>query len=87
MTRLPSRRSFLTSSGAAIGAAWLSQRGNTSLLSGQDPASSSQIKLRAAIRTLDVNGKAANLMGLEQSNGKLGLNLVVNQRFDVLLGK
>jgi FtsP/CotA-like multicopper oxidase with cupredoxin domain len=37
------------------------------------------------MRTLEVNGKAATLMGLEQSNGKPGMSLVVNQPFDVLL--
>jgi FtsP/CotA-like multicopper oxidase with cupredoxin domain len=68
-----------------MGAACLSRHGNASLLSGQDPASSGQIKLRAAMRSLEVNGRAATLMGLEQSNGKQGLNLVVNQRFNVLL--
>jgi hypothetical protein len=68
-----------------MGAAWLGCHGNASLLSGQDPASSGQIKLRAAMRSLEVNGRAATLMGLEQSNGKQGLNLLVNQRFNVLL--
>ncbi len=37
------------------------------------------------MRTLEVNGKAATLMGLEQANGKQGLSLKVNQPFDVLL--
>jgi FtsP/CotA-like multicopper oxidase with cupredoxin domain len=68
-----------------MGAAWLSHRVNASLFSGQNPASSSQIKLHAAMRTLEVNGKAATMMGLEQSNGKQGLSMLVNQRFDVLL--
>jgi FtsP/CotA-like multicopper oxidase with cupredoxin domain len=37
------------------------------------------------MRTLEVNGKPASLMGLEQANGKQGLSFVVNQPFDVLL--
>jgi FtsP/CotA-like multicopper oxidase with cupredoxin domain len=37
------------------------------------------------MRTLEVNGKPATLMGLEQANGKQGLSFVVNQPFDVLL--
>lgn len=37
------------------------------------------------MRTIEVNGKAARLMGLEQSVGKQGLSLLVNQPFDVLL--
>ncbi len=38
------------------------------------------------MRTLEINDKAATLMGLEQTGGKQGLTtLVVNQPFDVLL--
>ncbi len=37
------------------------------------------------MRTLEINGKSATLMGLEQANGKQGLSFVVNQPFDVLL--
>jgi FtsP/CotA-like multicopper oxidase with cupredoxin domain len=37
------------------------------------------------MRTIEVNGKAARLMGLEQSVGKQGLSFLVNQPFDVLL--
>jgi FtsP/CotA-like multicopper oxidase with cupredoxin domain len=37
------------------------------------------------MRTLDINDKAATLMGLEQTGGKQGLSLVVNQPFDVVL--
>jgi FtsP/CotA-like multicopper oxidase with cupredoxin domain len=37
------------------------------------------------MRTLEIDGKAATLMGLEQSDGKRGLTLSVNQPFDVLL--
>ena len=37
------------------------------------------------MRTLDINGKSAPLMGLEGTHGKQGLSLMVNQPFDVLL--
>ncbi len=37
------------------------------------------------MRSLEVNGKAASLMGLEQANGKQGLSFEVNRPFDVLL--
>ncbi len=41
--------------------------------------------LRASMRTLEISGKSATLMGLEQSDGKQGLSFVVNQPFNVLL--
>jgi FtsP/CotA-like multicopper oxidase with cupredoxin domain len=41
--------------------------------------------MRAATRTVEIDGKAARLMGLEQTNGKQGLSLEANQRFNVLL--
>jgi len=62
----------------------LGRPGGASFLSA-DPASSNAIKVRAAMRTLEINGKVATLMGLEQSDGKRGLSLVANQPFDVLL--
>jgi FtsP/CotA-like multicopper oxidase with cupredoxin domain len=37
------------------------------------------------MRTQEINGKAATLMGLEHANGKQGLSLVVNQPFNVVL--
>ncbi len=37
------------------------------------------------MRTLEINGKSATLMGLEHGDGKQGLSLTVNQPFDVLL--
>jgi FtsP/CotA-like multicopper oxidase with cupredoxin domain len=51
----------------------------------ENPTPSNATRLRAAMRTLEVNGKAATLMGLEQANGKQGLSFVVNRPFDVLL--
>ena len=85
MVRVGSRRSFLASGGACVGAALLSRGGTAALLSTDNPTPSNATRLRAAMRTLEVDGKAATLMGLEQANGKNGLSFVVNQPFDVLL--
>ena len=60
-------------------------RGKAPLPSTENPTPSNATPLRAAMRTLEVNGKTATLMGLEQANGKQGLSFVVNQPFDVLL--
>jgi FtsP/CotA-like multicopper oxidase with cupredoxin domain len=73
---LPSRRSFLASGVACAAAALLDRR---------SLADTHAISLRAATRSLEVNGKAATLMGLEQSNGKQGLSFTVDQPFNVLL--
>jgi FtsP/CotA-like multicopper oxidase with cupredoxin domain len=81
-----SRRSFIASAGAACAeAVLLGCRGPASSLPGEKSASSESTKLRAAMRTLEINGKSASLMGLEQANGKQGMSLVINQPFDVLL--
>jgi FtsP/CotA-like multicopper oxidase with cupredoxin domain len=83
LIRASSRRSFLASAGAFAAAASVNSR--ASLLSIETPASPAATKLQAAMRTLEINGKSATLMGLTQSNGKQGLTFVVNQPFDVLL--
>src|SRR5580698_9710437 len=85
LVRAHSRRSFLASGGACVGAALLGCRGKTPSLSTENPTPSDATPLRAAMRTLEINGKTATLMGLEQANGKQGLSFVVNQPFNVLL--
>jgi len=85
LVHVRSRRSFLASGGACVGAALLSCRDKAPMLSTENPTPSNATRLRAAMRTLEVNGKTATLMGLEQANGKQGLSFVVNQPFDVLL--
>jgi FtsP/CotA-like multicopper oxidase with cupredoxin domain len=81
-----SRRSFISSGATCAGAALLNHRGGASLLTGDEPPLSKTTRLRATMRTLEINDKAATLMGLEQTDGKQGLTtLVVNQPFDVLL--
>jgi FtsP/CotA-like multicopper oxidase with cupredoxin domain len=86
MVRAMSRRSFLATGGACVGAALLERGGSASLFYAQEPPLSEAIGLRATMRTLEINGKAASLMGLEQANGKQGLSLPVARPFDVLLG-
>jgi FtsP/CotA-like multicopper oxidase with cupredoxin domain len=85
LIRASSRRSFLASAGAYTAAALLNRRGQASLLSMDTPTSPNATRLQASMRTLEINGRPATLMGLEQSNGKQGLSFVVSQPFDVLL--
>ena len=77
-----SRREFVASGGAFVGAALLGGRGSAYALSG---SASEPTVMRAAMRSMEVNGKAATMMGLQQTNGKGGLSLAANQPFDVLL--
>ena len=83
MAHVCSRRSLLASGAACLGAELLNNRGYASLLSA--PNQANRIHLRAEMRTLEINGKTATLMGLQQANGRQGLSFVVNQLFDVLL--
>jgi FtsP/CotA-like multicopper oxidase with cupredoxin domain len=84
MAGATSRRSFLAAGGACAGAAFLKSRGS-SFLSVQEPPRADAIKLAATMRTLEINGRPATLMGLEQGNGKQGLTLSATHPFDVLL--
>lgn len=85
MDHLLSRRSFICSGGAYAGTALLTREGNSSLLFSDDPPLSTATRMRATRRSLEINGKAATLMGLEQTNGRQGLSLEVSRPFDVLL--
>ena len=81
-----SRRSFISSGAACAGAALLNHRGSASLPAVEEPALSEATRLRATMRTLDISGKAATLMGLEQMGSKQGLTtLALNRPFNVLL--
>jgi FtsP/CotA-like multicopper oxidase with cupredoxin domain len=80
-----SRRSFIASAGACAGVALLGCRSQVSVPSAENSVPSKSTKLRAAMRSIEVNGKAASVMGLEQANGKQGLSFDVNQPFDILL--
>jgi FtsP/CotA-like multicopper oxidase with cupredoxin domain len=89
-TRQFSRRQFLISSaGGAAASAILSGKSSAALLDFL-PASpldgtTASTTIQATRRTLDVNGKAANVMGLLQPNGTQGMTSVVNQPFRVVL--
>jgi FtsP/CotA-like multicopper oxidase with cupredoxin domain len=78
------RRSFVCSGAACVGTALLTHRGVASLPAEEEPLSKA-VRLRAAMRTLEINSKSATLMGLEQTGGKQGLSLAVDRPFDVLL--
>jgi FtsP/CotA-like multicopper oxidase with cupredoxin domain len=83
-----SRRSFLAS-GIACGAASLLGCEKSSPHSAPSadtkPPLADAIKLTASMRTLEVNGRSSQMMGLMQANGKSGLILNAAQPFDVLL--
>ena len=80
-----SRRLFIGSGAAFAGAAWFDRRASASGLGLQDAAPSSQITLDAEMRTLEINGKPASVMGLRQPSGEQGLSMRVSQPFNVTL--
>lgn len=80
-----SRRTFIGSGAAFAGAAWFDHRADASGLGLQDAAPSSPITLDAEMRTLEINGKPASVMGLRQKGGDQGLSMQVNQPFNVTL--
>lgn len=85
LAHVRSRRAFIASAGACAGAALLDRHSCASLLSTQNPASPNAVRLQATMRSLEVNGKAATLMGLDTAHGKQGLSLEAGQPFNVLL--
>jgi FtsP/CotA-like multicopper oxidase with cupredoxin domain len=85
VARPTSRRSFLKSTGACAGSVLLDRRGNFPLLLAQQSTVPGAIRLSATMRSLEINGKSATMMGLEQSDGKQGLSLNASQPFDVIL--
>jgi FtsP/CotA-like multicopper oxidase with cupredoxin domain len=88
MTSTLSRRRFLTAGGVCLGGALLQPSAYANVLSflpDAQPAAAAAFKLQAATRTLEINGKAATVMGLLQPNGKQGIEASVNQPFRVEL--
>jgi FtsP/CotA-like multicopper oxidase with cupredoxin domain len=79
-----SRRSFIASATACAGAALLTPRSRASLLYAQEASSSQAVRMQVAMRTIEINGKAASMMSM-QHDGKTGLSLSVDQPFNVLL--
>ena len=85
-----SRRQFLnTSLGALAGSIVLADRSFVDAASLLQQAvtqpESTATTIRATKRTLEINGKAADVMGLLQPNGTQGMTSVVNQPFRVTL--
>jgi FtsP/CotA-like multicopper oxidase with cupredoxin domain len=84
-----SRRWFLASAGACAGTALLDVKSYANASAFQSAPSeapgASATKLQAVTRTLEINGKAATVMGVQQPNGTQGLIANVNQPFRVIL--
>jgi FtsP/CotA-like multicopper oxidase with cupredoxin domain len=89
MSRTFSRRKFLaTSVGAAVGSVLLPRRvlgSPSAFLQQVASASPSNTTIQATTRTLDINGKAAKVLGLLQADGTQGMNTVVCRDFRVTL--
>lgn len=81
-----SRREFLTSASAGLTGLALGKSYASALdLFQASRATAPPIELQAITRTLDIDGKAATVMGLLQPNGMHGCEVVVNQPFRVVL--
>jgi len=89
MSQEVSRRQFLsTSFGALAGSVMLTERNFADALHFLQQAEApptSATTIRATKRTLEINGKAADVMGLLQPNGTQGISSVVNDPFQVTL--
>ena len=90
MSQEASRRQFLsTSLSTLVGSVLLTDRGSADppyfLQQAKTPPASMATSIRATKRTLEINGKAADVMGLLQPNGTQGIGSVVNDPFQVTL--
>ncbi len=87
MTAKLSRRGFLASAAAGVGGLALQKSRYVYALNLMDQAQPGPkpITLQATTRTLEINGKAASVMGLLQPNGKPGMESVVDSPFRVNL--
>jgi FtsP/CotA-like multicopper oxidase with cupredoxin domain len=92
MSQEVSRRKFLsTSFGAVVGSALLPRRsfadGPYFLQQARARPQSASLAttIQATKRTLEINGKAATVMGLLQPNGAQGMSSIVNDPFQVTL--
>jgi len=90
MAQPVSRREFLgTSIGTLAATLLLRNRGPEEapcfLQQTGKPAAPPGTTIRATTRTLDINGRAAQVMGLLQPNGTQGMTTVVNDPFQVTL--
>ncbi len=84
-----SRRRFVSASLGALAASVLSKDQGFAdaplFPQGETSATSTTTIIRAMKRTLEVNGKAADVLGLLQPNGKQGMSCVANELFNVRL--
>jgi FtsP/CotA-like multicopper oxidase with cupredoxin domain len=82
-----SRRCFLAAAGACATTALLDSTGCADALQKTSPETpaKSATKLQAITRTLEINGKAATVLGVQQPDGTQGLVANVNDPFRVLL--
>jgi FtsP/CotA-like multicopper oxidase with cupredoxin domain len=83
-----SRRKFLASAAAGVGSLALSDKvlaRALDLFPQTNPPAPAATTLQATMRTIEVNGKPAKVMGILQPNGTQGYEGVVNQPFRVVL--
>jgi FtsP/CotA-like multicopper oxidase with cupredoxin domain len=83
-----SRRTFLASAGACVGGLALhdtSYAAVADFLRQSAQPEPAPITLQALTRTLEINGKAATVMGLLQPNGTQGIESTVNTPFHLVL--
>src|SRR5271167_1307224 len=90
MSQEVSRRQFLSASfGALVGSVVLADRSLAEapylLPQAEPPTVSAATTIRATKRTLEINGKAADVMGLLQPNGIQGMSATVDAPFQVTL--
>jgi FtsP/CotA-like multicopper oxidase with cupredoxin domain len=76
-----------SSASAVVGSVALADRGFAALSALQQPetATSKTTIIRATKRALDINGKAANVLGLLQPDGTQGMSCTVSELFNVRL--
>lgn len=67
------------SGASCVAAGWLGRRANALAREPQE------IRLQAEMRTIEIGGKPARVMGLQQPNGEQGISLSANDPFDVVL--
>src|SRR5580658_9386379 len=82
-----SRRSFIASMGVCVGAKLFSRSGGAYgwRIADKQHARAAAATLQAVTRTIEINGKPATVMGLQQPNGTKGFVSTVNSLFNVVL--
>jgi FtsP/CotA-like multicopper oxidase with cupredoxin domain len=82
-----SRRSFIASMGVCVGAELFSRSGGAYgwRIADKEHVPAAAATLQAMMRTIEINGKPATVMGLQQPNGTQGFVSTVNSLFNVVL--